>query len=150
MSNVVWMLIDKTLLDSLWPDRNGTALDQGMRGFWKDVGIYEVVNVIDEGKLDQFITDNAADIFATYGWTQGNGLDNSIPADGYPTDPQGVLNVMKDHVIYDEDGNVVSITPATFDNANWGQRFAGQGVPGTDQAQVFAGEYSLEFSEEFF
>ena len=146
--NEAWVLIDKPLLNSLCPDRNGTALDQGVRGYWKDLpdggDIYEVVNVIDDGTLDQFLTDNASDIFAVYGWTQGNGLDNSIPADGYPTEPQGVLNVMKDHIVYDEDGNVVSTTPATFDNPNWGHVFLGQ------SERVFAGEYSLEFSEEYF
>jgi len=146
--NEAWVLIDKPLLNSLWPDRNGTALDQGVRGYWKDLpdggDIYEVVNVIDDGTLDQFLTDNASDIFAVYGWTQGNGLDNSIPADGYPTEPQGVLDVMNDHIVYDEDGNVVSTTPATFDNPNWGHVFLGQ------SERVFAGEYSLEFSEEYF
>ena len=71
-----WIVINKTVLDSLWQGRNGTALDQAVRGFWKDSGTDEVVNVIDEGLLDQFMIDHAADISARYDWTQGPGLDS--------------------------------------------------------------------------
>ena len=155
--NDVWILIEKTLLDSLWasaqvkpvPDNAKLLSHAAVRGFWKDKvsgDTYEVVNVLRDGRaeIDEFIAFHSADILAVYGWTQGTGVDNDSDVDGYPTIPQGVLDVMKDHVTYDVNGDVVSTTPATFENPNWGHVFLGQ------KERVFAGEFSLEFSREFF
>ena len=137
----VWLLIDKTALNTLWPNRANTALDQAIRGFWKDSGQYEVVNVIDDGTLDQFMVDHAADISARYDWVQGPGVDALDT--GYPTVPGEIVALMKDHVTSDENGDVVSTTPPTLENPNWGHVFLGQ------KERIFAGEFSNEFSGEF-
>lgn len=156
-----WIVIRKTLLETLWqqshpeldsagfpltpiPDNALMLASGAVRGFWKDITdsaiVYETVNVIKSADdIEEFNTTHAADILAIYGWSQGSGLDNDIPENGYPTVPQGVLDVMKDHIIEDEPP-----IPPTFDNPNWGHVFVGQ------KQRVFAGEFSLEFSEEFF
>ena len=97
---------------------------------------YEAVNIVwPQAKIDQFVADNAADIFAVYGWTQGSGLDNdgTNPGD-YATDPQGFLNIMPNHLNGD---------PPTFTNPNERTRFAGQ------IERQFAGPFSLNFSKGF-
>jgi hypothetical protein len=160
MSIEVWILMEQAALDTAWDEAHPTddsdipadvqLLNQGVRGFWKDLpdsgSDYEVVNVVSDDiqPILDFEAANAADIFAIYGWTQGNGLDNDGTEGGFETIPQGVLDVMKDHVVYDENGDVVSTTPATFDNPNWGHVFLGQ------TERDFAGQFSLEFSREFF
>lgn len=138
-----WIVIKKTALDSLWADpaRGVTVLGQAVRGFWKDSGTDEVVNVIDDGSLDQFMIDHASDISARYDWVQGDGLDALDT--GYETIPNEVIALMKDHIVYDENGDVVSTTPATFDTPNWGHVFLGQ------KERIFAGEFSDEFTGDF-
>jgi len=49
----------------------------------------------------------------------------------------------KDHVTYDENGDVVSTTPATIENPNWGHVFLGQ------SERIFAGGFTNGFSEGF-
>ena len=82
-----------------------------------------------------------SDVPHVFSWTQGDGLD-SLEAN--QTLPDEVLAVMRDHVTYDENGDVVSTTPATFENPNWGHVFFGQ------QERIFAGEYSDDFAQEYF
>jgi hypothetical protein len=161
MSNEVLMLIEKGLLNTLWtqahppvtrppasippaaqPFAYAEIRGGAVRGGWKDKvdggTTYEPVNIVwPQDIIDQFVADNAGDIFATYGWTQGNGLDNDGTNLGdYVTDPQGVLDIMLDH----PDGGGAP----TFTNPNWGHLFASQ------KERVFAGQFSLEFSREFF
>ena len=146
-----WLLIDKTALDTMWADSHPTdetpipdnvkLLNQAIRGFWKDSGTDEVVNVIDNGLLEQFMIDHAAVISARYDWVQGPGVDALDT--GYPTIPNEVLALMKDHVTYDEDRNVISTTPATIENPNWGHRFLGQAD------RIFAGAFTNGFNEGF-
>lgn len=146
-----WILIDQTALNTMWSQAHPTddtpipdnvrLLTQAVRGFWKDSGQYEVVNVIDDGTLDQFMLDHAADIGGRYDWVQGNGLDALDT--GYPTVPNEVLALMKDHVEYDENGDVVSTTPATLENPNFGHVFLGQ------KPRIFAGAFTNGFSGEF-
>jgi hypothetical protein len=118
-------------------------LNQGIRGFWKDSGAYEVVNVLATADdLDQFMTDHAADVLIRYDWVQGPGFD-AQETNGQ-TVPQGVLDVMRDHVTYDEDGNVISTTPPDFDTPNWGHVFLGQST------RIFAGDFlPADFNEDF-
>ena len=146
-----WILIDKTALNTMWSQSHPTdetpipdnvkLLNQAIRGFWKDSGQYEVVNVIDDGTLDQFMIDHAADIGGRYDWVQGPGVDALDT--GYPTIPAEVLALMKDHVTYDENGDITGTTPATYANPNWRHVFLGQ------SERIFAGEYSNEFTGEF-
>jgi hypothetical protein len=117
-----------------------------VRGFWKDYvdsgTTYEVVNVVRQNTADieAFRQAHVADIFAIEGWTQSNGFDNLYAQDsesnviGYPTVPQHLLDVMKDHP---------NAVPATFDNPNFGHSFSGQ------KERIFAGEFSNEFTGDF-
>jgi len=144
-----WILMDKTLLDSLWavakgddPPASLALLTNGVRDYWKDSGTDEVVNVIGtEEAINDFQTEHAAGIAAIYAWIQGPGLDN---LDVYPTVPQGVLDLMLDFITYDGDGNPIGSTPPTFDTPNWGHVFLGQ------SERIFAGEFTDEFTQEFF
>jgi hypothetical protein len=109
---------------------------QAVTGFWK-VDVYNVIgDIADIQALVTELGDPPA-----YAWTQGDGLDS---LDILPTDPDAILALMKDHVTYSDDGSEASRTPATFENPNWGHAFLGQ------RPRVFAGEFSDEFSEEFF
>jgi len=146
-----WILIDKTALDVMWaashptddspiPD-NVKLLTQAIRGFWKDSGSYEVVNVINDGTIDQFMVDHAADIGGRYDWIQGTG--NDALDTGYETIPAEVLALMKDHKTYDELGNETSSTPPTLTTPNWGHVFLGQ------KERIFAGGFTNGFSKGF-
>ncbi len=134
-----WILMNKTLLNSLWDIAKGGSpppdlrlLTDGVRGFWKDSGTNEVVNVLGtQEEIDAFNATYGADIAVIYAWDQGPGFDNLV---AYQTDPQGVLDLMKDHPNGD---------PATFENPNWGHVFLGQAE------RIFAGEFSDEFTQEF-
>lgn len=156
-----WIQMEKGALQVLWdlshPDPDGEGnfppipaqakfMQRGVRGFWKDITVgpdtFEVVNVLKSvDDIATFEAANASDIRWIYSWVQGNGLDN---LDDYPTIPQDILDVMLDHPIYDVDGNQIGSTPATFANPNWGHNFLGQ------KTRIFAGEFSTEFSQEFF
>jgi hypothetical protein len=145
MSNEVLILFKKSELEFLWPlahppvsrppavippaaepfayaEIRGGAVRHSANDLDDGGTIYESVNVSwPQAKIDDFVADNAANIYAVYGWTQGTGLDNdgTNPGD-YATDAQVLLNIMPNHI------------------------FAGQ------KERVFAGEFSLEFSREFF
>lgn len=153
MSHDVWILMEESALNLLWAQAHpvnkltpipasALLLSRGaVRGFWNTIldsgNTYEVVNVVrsDVAEIDSFVQLHAADIFATYGWTQGNGLDNDgTNAGDYETVPQGVLDVMRDHT--------GSVAP-TFESPNWGHVFVGQ------KERIFAGQFSLNFSEAF-
>ena len=138
-----WILMDKALLDSLWssaksdsPPADLRLITDGVRGFWKDSGTDEVVNVLGtKEEIDTFNATYGADIAVIYAWDQGPGFDNLV---AYGTDPQGVLDLMLDNV--DDQG---THTPATFENPNWGHVFFGQAE------RIFAGEFTDEFTQEF-
>lgn len=161
MSNLdSWILIPKTLLDTLWdqahpadpaatiPD-NVKLLSRGVRGFWKDSGSDEVVNLLaPKEELDQFMLDHG--LTTRYDWTQGNGLD--ALDSGYPTVPAEVLALMKDHP-----GEIISSgelpsddivygppIPATLENPDFGHSFFGQ------KDRIFAGDFDNDFDEDFF
>ena len=163
-----WIVMKKSALETLWQDAHPAPVkpptqipadamllaSAAVRGFWKDITdsgtVYEVVNVIKSpDEIEAFKAAHPGDILAVYGWTQGNGFDNLDAQDaesnviGYPTIPQGVLDVMKDHVTYDENGDVISTTPPTFDTPNWGHVFVGQAD------RIFAGEFSNEFTGDY-
>jgi hypothetical protein len=144
----VWVLMGKAALQVAWDIAHSGAsnpdvaiLNQGIRGFWKDFqdsgNTYEVVNVVEDDiqPILDFQTAFSSDIFGIYGWTQGNGLDNDGTEGGFITAPQVVLDVMKDHPNGD---------PPTFENPSWGHVFLGQAE------RDFSGEFSLQFSKEFF
>ena len=131
--------MDKAALDAAMT--SDPMLNQAIRGFWKDSGTDEVVNVLlSESDLATFQTTHAADIAAIYGWVQGTGMDN---LDTFETVPQGVLDLMNNHDVYDINGDLVSSTPPTFNTPNWGHVFLGQ------KERIFAGEFSNEFAGEF-
>ena len=119
------------------------AHDNAKTGYWKSFGDYEVYNVIGPRAAIQEILDALTDVARCYAWGQGTGMDD---LDDWPTDPTDLLVVMKDHVTYDENGDIASSTPATLENTNWGHVFSGQ--QWTDR--VFAGEFSDAFSGDFF
>lgn len=110
-------------------------------GHWKSFGEYEVYNVVGTQAQVQEILDALTDVAHVYAWGQGDGLDN---LNEWPTDPTNILAVMKDHVTYDENGNVTSTTPATTDSPQWGHIFLGQ------QERIFAGEFGTDFSGDFY
>lgn len=110
-------------------------------GHWKSFGEYEVYNVVGTQAQVQEILDALTDVAHVYAWGQGDGLDN---LNEWPTDPTNILAVMKDHVTYDENGNVTSTTPATTDSPQWGHIFLGQ------QERIFAGEFGADFSGDFY
>lgn len=117
------------------------AWSQAVTGYWLSSGPYEVYNV--QATLDQVdeIVNNLSDVEYVFAWDYGNiGYDS---LDAYPTDPAPILAVMKPHITYDENGDVIDTTPATFENPNWGHVFAGQGQ------RIFAGDFSDEFSAEY-
>ena len=118
------------------------AYANAQTGYWKDFGIYQVYNVIGTKEQIQQILAELTDVARVYAWTQGSGMDD---LDDWPTDPTDLLAVMKDHVTYDENGDP-TYTPATLENPNWQHVFQGQ--QWTDR--VFAGEFSNDFSGDFF
>lgn len=75
-------------------------------------------------------------------WDQGPGTDSLYV---FPTDPAIVLAVMPPHVVYDDDGEIVSSIPATLNNPNWGIVTAGQSV----KDKIVAGGFSNGFSDGF-
>lgn len=114
---------------------------QAVTGYWKTFpGGYEVYNVVGSEAEIQAIIDALADTPHVYAWTQGDGMD-SLSA--WPTDPENILAVMKDHVTYDENGDVTGTTPATLENPNWGHCFLGQ------KDRIFAGLFNTDFSGDF-
>ena len=114
---------------------------QAVTGYWKTFpGGYEVYNVVGSEAEIQAIIDVLADVPHVYAWTQGDGKDSLSV---WPTDPANLLAVMKDHVTYDENGNVTGTTPATLEAPNWGHCFLGQAD------RIFAGDFSTDFSGDF-
>ena len=117
------------------------AHSMAVTGFWKSFGAYEVYNVVGTQQEIQDILDALTDVAHVYSWGQGTGFDSFDP---WPTDPTNVLAVMRDHVTYDENGNVVSTVPASTSNPNWGHFFLGQ------TGRIFAGEFNTDFSGDFY
>lgn len=127
-----------------WPHEGFSqyTYSQAKTGFWKSYpGGYEVYNLLcSESELEAIQTALGADLAHSFTWIQGAGLDSPVAE----TIPDEVLAVMRDHITYDVDGNQTGSTPATYDNPNWGHVFVDQ------EQRVFAGEFSTEFTEEFF
>ena len=113
---------------------------QAITGFWKSFGAYEVYNVVGSEADIQAIVDALTDVAHVYAWEQGQGVDS---LDVWPTDPTDILAVMKDHVTYDENGDVTGTTPATTEAPNWGHFFLGQ------TGRIFAGAFNTDFSGDF-
>lgn len=105
---------------------------------------YEVHGIVGtESQVEAFISALGVDVLSQQEWDYSTGLDQ-IQSDGaFGTTPAEVLAVMPDHVIYDENGDVVSTEAPTYDTPNWASVFAGQG------AQIFAGNFSDGFSDGF-
>lgn len=147
-----WIYAKPFAWDAIAPDEDDPIQEwhhiyaDAATGHWLPCGGYDVHNVL--GSAEQIAaivaTLRAVDpngVSNVFAWTQGTGVDSIDP---YPTVPADVLAAMRPHVTYGEDGEVVSSTPATLDRPNWGHVFFGQ------SERVFAGEFSDEFSEEFF
>ncbi|GAG15020.1 unnamed protein product, partial [marine sediment metagenome] len=89
-----WVLMNKVVLDQLWVDAHSESpsaglelITNGVRGFWKDIGTDEVVNVIGTtADIAAFGATYSADIAVIYSWDQGPGFDN---LNDWPTIPQG-------------------------------------------------------------
>lgn len=115
---------------------------QAITGFWKSWDtIYEVYNTLGSAdSIQALVTELGLGVARVYAWEQGPGLDS---LDNFQTIPADVLAVMKDHVIYDEDGGIVSTTPPTYENPKWGHLFLGQ------HERIFAGAVSTGFSRGF-
>lgn len=148
-----WAQLSQTDLNSLWaqakdnpaPPIELIALANGVRGFWRDISPNEVVNII--GSFDEikaFYDTYQSQIISLDCWYQGRGLD--VIEVGLPiTDPDRILSFMPDFVTIDEDGTPIEVIPPTKQAPNWSHMFLGQEVA----SKIFAGDYALEFSEEF-
>lgn len=140
----VWIVVPQANWDAIAPAEEAEvqpwhrAYKGAITGFWK-TSVYNVIGYKDA--IDALL-DELTGVTAVYAWTQGTGTDD-ISEDGWPTDPAPILALMNENVTYDENGDVVSTTPATYENPKWGHVFLGQ------QQRIFAGEFSDEFSEEF-
>ena len=113
--------------------------DNAVSGWWNDYGLYRVYNVLADDLALAELVSNLTDVYAVYGWVQANGADSF----DYQTVPADILAVMKDHIVYDRNGDVVSQTPADYENPNWGHIFYGQ------KERIFAGAFNNGFSEGF-
>jgi len=127
-----------------WPHAGFSryTYSQARTGFWKSYQTdYEVYNLLcTEAEFDAIVAALGPDNAQKFTWDQGSGLDSPVGQ----TIPAEVLAVMPDHIIYDVDGNPTGSTAATYSNPNWRHVFVDQ------QPRIFAGEFSYEFSEEFF
>jgi len=134
-----WIVIGSaawTAIAAQVPPGSRYCYSQAITGFWKQ-SVYNVLGTQAEIQPLLDLLGNPT----CYAWMQGDGLDS---LDQWPTDPSGVLALMKDHVEYDASGNVIGTTPATLDAPNWGHVFLGQAE------RIFAGDFSNQFSPEFF
>jgi len=133
-----WIVIDGAAWDAIAdqvPPGSRYCYSQAITGFWQQP-VYNVLGTQDEIQPLLDLLGNPT----CYAWMQGDGLDS---LDQRPTNPSGVLALMKDHVTYDANGNVTGTTPASIDSPNWGHVFLGQA------GRVFAGAFSSGFSEGF-
>ena len=140
----VWIYALPAEWDALGDGFNYTY-DNAITGYWLSSGLYEVYNVQAELADIELIVAALTDVQNVFAWDYAGGNGTGYDSlDAFPTDPAPILALMKPHVVYDENGDEVSSTPATFDTPNWGHVFLGQGQ------RVFAGDFSDEFSTEFF
>ena len=120
------------------------AHSNAVTGYWKDSGPYRVYNVWGSEADIQAIVDALDDVQHVFAW--GQDADRFDSLDKWPTDPAVILSVMKDHVTYDENGDVASTTPATLDNPNWGHVYQTRNL----KQRIFAGDFGADFTEEFY
>ena len=147
-----WIAMDQAALNVLWEQAHSETapedlklLTNGIRGYWNDITPNEVVNVIGSVEdLEDFESLIGADLKSIDPWYQGMGVDYNLHIP-WLTEPVRILSFMPPFIEYDEDGNVISTTPATFENPNWAHTFAGQ----PPDLKIFAGEFTDEFTEEF-
>ena len=100
--------------------RNGQLVD----GYWNGTVGFTVVNCIGlESELDSFYNYfPPSDTLGYWKW----GLDGKVDfATEYAGQHDDILFLHKDHVEYDENGNPISSTPASFSNPNWANDYAG-------------------------
>ena len=112
-------------------------------GYWVDPAPYKVYNVWGTQEDIQAILDALTDVQHVFAWGQDAKRYDSL--DVWPTDPSVILSVMKPHITYDEDGNVIGSTPATKENPNWGHCFQTENL----NQRIFAGTFSAAFSGAF-
>lgn len=100
--------------------RNG----QLVTGFWNGTANFIVVNCIgEESELDSFYNYfPPTDTLGYWKWGFNGKVDFATEYSGQHDD---ILFLHKDHIEYDQDGNPISSTPATFDNPNWANDYAG-------------------------
>jgi hypothetical protein len=116
------------------------VMDSAVTGFWDDPLPAVIYNVVGSPEaIQELIDDLGVQVSSVDGWIQGNGLDDF---DDWPTVPSRILSFMKDHIEYDNNGNPVGSTPATYENPNWGHVFLGQ----SPSLKIFAGGFDEGFS----
>lgn len=134
-----WIYTTPEAWDTL--NKENYTISQAITGFWNDLGIYRVYNLLaTKEELDQIAAELGVDLYAIYGWVQGSGYDN---IGAYETLPADVLAVMKDNITFDVNGNPTGTTPATYNNPNWGHVFFGQ------SERIFAGSFNNGFGGGF-
>lgn len=105
--------------------RNGQLVSgEGAGKFWDGTIGFTVVNCIGtEAQLDSFYNYfPPTDTLGYWKW----GFDGKVDfATEYSGQHDDILFLHKDHIEYDENGNPISSTPATFDNPNWANDYAG-------------------------
>lgn len=118
-------------------------------GFWKPWAIeWQVYNVLGTyQEITTLVEDleaiDSVSVARRFGWVWRDGHDDQEHAT-LETIPADILAVMSDHYEQDENGDIWSITPASYELPNWGHVFFGQGQ------RVFAGDFNNDFNEDFF
>lgn len=145
-----WIFADETEWNALDPDVDNVdryVYENAIKGFWKDdsSGFTPYNIVATKAQIDQFSTALGANMRLGQIWEQGTGkAARAEEIATYRTDATEILSVMKNNIVADEGGTIVSNTSATRENPNWGHVFSGQ--PNKD----FAGFFSNSFSKEFY
>jgi hypothetical protein len=94
---------------------------QGVTGYWKTLPdgrtVYDVQGP--QNEIDDIVNSLPA---ATAAWKYPEAWNLPVQV-GFPASDTLIVDVMPDHVTYDDEGNETSRTPATFENPNWAHSF---------------------------
>lgn len=132
-----------------WEESQGS---KGITGYWNTIDGKTVFSMV--GGLSEIESiRKGLDIPKTdvYLWEKDTGYDavifdanGELEEDGYIPVPDRVLSFMPDIKEYDDAGNVVSSVSPDFSLPNWSHVFFGQ------PSLIFAGDFSDQFTEEYF